>query len=129
MELNGYLQNGVIVLTDGVSLPESTPVTVTCGVDAITPPPQQRGKKRVQLPLVRSATPGTLHLTNAMIGEIFDEEEAAAGLLVEEPVYDDSPWTDEERDEMRAEALDHLGWEGMEVYQVDAQATGNGSRP
>jgi len=76
MELNGYVQNGVIVLTGGATLPEGTPVTVSCSVDGTTP---QTEKKRVQLPLVRSATPGTLHLTNAMIGEIFDEEEAAAG--------------------------------------------------
>jgi hypothetical protein len=32
-------------------------------------------------------------------------------------LYDDSPWTDEERDLLRAEAVDALGWEGMEVYQ------------
>jgi len=31
MELNGFVQNGVIVLTGGESLPEGTPVTVTCG--------------------------------------------------------------------------------------------------
>jgi hypothetical protein len=34
--------------------------------------------------------------------------------------YDDCPWTDEERDLLRAEALDALGWEGMEAYQDDA---------
>ena len=33
--------------------------------------------------------------------------------------YDDSPWTAEERDRLRAEAVDHLGWEGMEAYQDD----------
>ena len=77
MELNGFVQNGVIVLTGGASLPEGTPVTISCGVDATTPSPQ-REKKRVQLPLVRCADPGTLHLTNAMIGEIFAEEEASA---------------------------------------------------
>ena len=76
MELNGFVQNGVIVLTGGLSLPEGTPVTVTCSLAPVASQPE---KKRVQLPLVRSANPGTLHLTNAMIGEIFDEEEAAAG--------------------------------------------------
>ena len=33
--------------------------------------------------------------------------------------YDPRPWTDEERDLLRAEAVDALGWEGMEVYQDD----------
>lgn len=32
---------------------------------------------------------------------------------------DDSPWTDDERDAIRAEAVDALGWEGMEAYQDD----------
>ncbi|MFO0806858.1 MAG: hypothetical protein U0791_27445 [Gemmataceae bacterium] len=47
-----------------------------------------------------------------MPAEIFDQ--------LRESAYDDSPWTDEERDAMRAEALDDLGWEGMEAYQDDA---------
>ncbi len=32
-------------------------------------------------------------------------------------VYDAGSWTDEERDLVRAEALEALGWEGMEAYQ------------
>ena len=118
MELNGFVQNGVIVLTGGAILPEGTPVTVSCGADATASQPE---KKRVQLPLVHSDNPGTLHLTNAMIGEIFDEEEVAAGHVMGVSAYDDSPWTDEERDAMRSEALDDLGWEGMEAYQDDTQ--------
>lgn len=35
--------------------------------------------------------------------------------------YDDAPWTDEERDAVRVEALDSLGWEGMEAYQDKSQ--------
>lgn len=31
--------------------------------------------------------------------------------------FDDSPWCDDERDALRAEALDELGWEGMDAYQ------------
>ena len=123
MELNGFVQNGVIVLTGGASLPEGTPVTVSCGVDATTPPPVGE-RKHVVFPLVDSDSPGTLHLTNAMIGEIFDEEEASASRRVmEEPAYDDLPWTDEERDAIRSEALDELGWEGMEAYQVPDNST------
>jgi hypothetical protein len=33
--------------------------------------------------------------------------------------YDDDPWTDEERDRLRAEAVEALGWQGMEAYQDD----------
>ncbi|HJT79518.1 MAG TPA: hypothetical protein VJ739_20140 [Gemmataceae bacterium] len=33
--------------------------------------------------------------------------------------YDAGPWMDEERDLLRAGALDALGWEGMEAYQDD----------
>lgn len=31
--------------------------------------------------------------------------------------WDASPWTDEERDLLRAEAVEALGWDGMEAYQ------------
>lgn len=41
--------------------------------------------------------------------EIFDR--------LRELCYDDSPWTDVERDALRIESLDNLGWEGMEAYQ------------
>jgi hypothetical protein len=33
--------------------------------------------------------------------------------------YDAGPWTDEERDLLRAEALEALGWDGMDAYQDD----------
>jgi hypothetical protein len=33
--------------------------------------------------------------------------------------YETGPWTDEERDLLRAETLEALGWEGMEAYQDD----------
>jgi hypothetical protein len=33
--------------------------------------------------------------------------------------YDSGPWSDEERELLRAEALDALGWEGMEPHQDD----------
>jgi hypothetical protein len=33
--------------------------------------------------------------------------------------YDTGPWTDEERDLLRAEAVEALGWEGVEAYQDD----------
>ncbi|HVA51670.1 MAG TPA: hypothetical protein VNH11_35345 [Pirellulales bacterium] len=33
--------------------------------------------------------------------------------------YDAGAWSDEERDLLRAETLEALGWEGMEPYQDD----------
>jgi hypothetical protein len=76
MDLHGFVQNGVIVLSGGMSLPEGTPVTVSCNLE-----PGSRSlseKKRVQLPLVRTGEPGSLHLTNESIAEIFDEEDVAS---------------------------------------------------
>ena len=75
MELNGFVQNGVIVLTGGLSLPEGTPVTVTCGVDTTAPQPE---KKRVQVPLVRTGKPGSMNLNNERIAEIFNDEDIAS---------------------------------------------------
>jgi hypothetical protein len=31
--------------------------------------------------------------------------------------YDAGPWKDEERDLLRAETVETLGWQGMETYQ------------
>jgi hypothetical protein len=117
MELNGFVRNGVIELAGGATLPEGTPVTITCGVNAVTPSP---GKKRVQVPLVHSSNPGSLRLTNERIAEIIEEEDIEyARSVMKGPDYDDSPWTDEESEALRSEALDDLGWEGMEACQDD----------
>ena len=43
--------------------------------------------------------------------EVFDR--------MREHQYDASPLADDERDAIRAESLDALGWEGMEAYQDD----------
>jgi hypothetical protein len=76
MELHGLVQNGVIVLSGGLSLPEGTPVTVSCSLEPRLLSPSE--KKRVQLPLVRTGEPASLHLTNERIAEIFDEEDVAS---------------------------------------------------
>ena len=75
MELNGYVQNGVIVLSGGATLPEGTPVIVMCGVAA---PAVQPERKRVQVPLVRTGRPGSMNLNNDRIAEIFNEEDVAS---------------------------------------------------
>jgi hypothetical protein len=77
MELSGVVQNGVIVLTSGVSLPEGTPVRVSCD---IVPGPSSPAtdQNRVTFPLVHTGEPGSINLTNDRIAEILDEEEAAS---------------------------------------------------
>jgi hypothetical protein len=76
MELHGLVQNGVIVLSGGATLPEGTPVTVSCSLEPGSRPPSE--KKRVQVPLVRTGEPGTMNLNNERIAEIFDEEDVAS---------------------------------------------------
>jgi hypothetical protein len=76
MELDGFVKNGVIVLCGNQSLPEGTPVKVSCGLE---PKRSQRSEKKpVQLPLVQTNEPGSLNLTNERIAEILDEEDAAS---------------------------------------------------
>lgn len=44
-------------------------------------------------------------------------------LLSEEDIsYHAGPWPDEERDLLRTEALEALGWDGMEAYQDDERS-------
>ncbi len=76
MELHGIVQNGVIVLSGGRSLPEGTPVTVSCSLEPGSPPAPE--KRRIEFPLVRTGEPGSVNLTNERIAEIFDEEDVAS---------------------------------------------------
>ena len=73
MVVRGHVENGVVVLDGGPPLPEGAAVTVTYPA-AVAPP--AAAKKRVDFPLVRSARPGTIDLTNERIGEILDDEDA-----------------------------------------------------
>jgi hypothetical protein len=70
-------KRGVVVLDDNQSLPEGAVVSITY------PPPAPKGqaveRRRVQFPLVRSAHPASVDLTNERIAEIFDEEDAPPG--------------------------------------------------
>ena len=89
MEIQGRIQNGVIVLDDPVSLPEGVAVTVlipaldTSGASQLleTEIVCESGK----LPYVRGGNPGTWQLTNHMIAKIFDEEDVASmkGMLID----------------------------------------------
>jgi hypothetical protein len=76
MEVTGRVQNGAVVFDAGMSLPEGAQVTVSLRIG-----PKvyvAKNQKRVEFPLVRSSAPGSVHLTNAMIGEILDEEDASS---------------------------------------------------
>ena len=76
MEFPGHIQNGVVVFDDPASLPEGAAVTVT-----LSPQPKvrvARNQGRVAFPLVSSSAPGSVRLTNSMIGEILDKEDASS---------------------------------------------------
>ena len=75
MKLSGRLQNGVVVFDEALSLPDGTQVTVVVGSDLVIRRAQNR--KRVEFPLVPSSAPGSVHLTNEMIGQILDDQDAA----------------------------------------------------
>lgn len=70
MELSGRVHNGIVVLDGGAVLPEGVAVSV------IYPPradvQSTPHKLRLVFPLVRSANPGSLDLTNERIAEILD---------------------------------------------------------
>jgi hypothetical protein len=74
MTIPGRVQNGVVILEGDSTLPEGAVVSVYCPTAA---PPSSAGKVRIQLPLVRTGEPGTVHLTNQRIAEILDEEDVA----------------------------------------------------
>lgn len=75
MAIPGRVHNGVVVLEGGHALPEGTAVTVSCDVAPVLKKPVKR--KRVQLPLVHSENPGSVHLTNERIAEILNEEDVS----------------------------------------------------
>ena len=74
---HGHVHNGVVVLEGEAELPEGAEVVVSyLGPTAM---PTTAEKKRIQVPLVRTGQPGSVHLTGARIAEILDEEDAAPG--------------------------------------------------
>ena len=65
-----------MVLEGNSKLPEGAAVIVSYPAPAERVPAVE--KKRVQFPLVRSAHPGSVHLTGERIADILDEEDAPA---------------------------------------------------
>lgn len=76
MKFSGHIQNGVVVFDHALALPEGTPVTILVGVPLVVVRSQEN-RQRIAFPLVPSAKPGSVNLTNTMIGEILDDEDAA----------------------------------------------------
>jgi hypothetical protein len=73
MVIPGRVHNGVVVLEDGPPLPEGMAVTVLCNIAPAAETAKQ--KRRVELPLVPSKRPGTLHLTAERIAELLEEDD------------------------------------------------------
>ena len=76
MEISGRVQNGVVVLDGSASLPEGAAVTVTLRTKPVIR--MAESQKRVEFPLVPSSAPGSIHLTNEMIADILDSEDASS---------------------------------------------------
>jgi hypothetical protein len=79
MEILGRIQNGVVVLEGDSALPEGASVVVTYPASAANVTTTE--KKRSPFPLVRSANPGSVHLTNERIAEILSEAGSQGDVL------------------------------------------------
>ncbi len=76
MLISGCIQNGVVILQDGVTLPEGAAVTVVYCSPTMTAT-DGRPQGRIEFPLVRSARPGSIDLTNDRIAELLDDQAAS----------------------------------------------------
>jgi hypothetical protein len=74
MVVLGQVQNGVVVPEGDSALPEGAVVTISYGEP---PTKQTAGASRIQVPLVHTGSPSSVHLTGERIAEILDEEDAA----------------------------------------------------
>ena len=68
MNIRGHIHNGVVVLENAPPLPEGMPVTVQFPDPAV-----HSQRKRVELPLVPSANPGSIRLTAERVAELLGE--------------------------------------------------------
>ena len=72
MELTGHFENGVVVIDGGTPLPPDG-TTVTVSVPQLDFKPVKG--PRVEVPLVRTGSPGSVILTNEMIAEILQQDD------------------------------------------------------
>ncbi len=77
MEIQGRVENGVVVLEGDPQLPEGMVVTVSFPDPPPTEPPAPR--QRVSFPLIRTGRPGSLLLTAERIAEILEEDDVSSG--------------------------------------------------
>ena len=72
MVVQGRIENGVVVLSDAIALPNGAAVTVI--VPAIAPE-VGADQRRVQLPLVPSKTPGARQLSADDVAKLLSQDE------------------------------------------------------
>ena len=76
MGILGRVQNGVVIFDGPLMFPEGTEVIVT---SRSSPAIQiSKNPKSIVFPLIQSSEPGSIQLTNEMIGQIFDDEDIEA---------------------------------------------------
>jgi hypothetical protein len=75
MVIPGRVVGGVVVLEGEPILPEGATVIVSYEGPAGRAPAVE--KKRIQVPLVRTGQPASVHLTGDRIAEILDEEDVS----------------------------------------------------
>jgi hypothetical protein len=75
MVIPGRVHNGVVVVNGGLLLPEGTEVSVSYPVSPGGHP--SRSRERVQLPLIRSARPGSRQITAERVAELLEEDVSA----------------------------------------------------
>ena len=79
MVLHGRVENGAVVLSDGLSLPDGTEVTVI--VQPIRDSPAEKSSdrdRRVKLPLVAAKKPGSLRLNSEDVAEFLNDDDLSA---------------------------------------------------
>ncbi len=76
MIVPGRVQNGVVVLEGGATLPEGAAVRVSYHAGPVIHVSPIR--QPVQLPLVKTDRPGSVALTNDRIAEILNEQDASS---------------------------------------------------
>ena len=75
MVLQGRIENGGVVLTESVVLPDGALVTVILPANAET---RDRVERRVILPLVRSQSPGSRRLTGDDVAELLSQDDVSS---------------------------------------------------
>jgi len=78
MVISGHIENGVVVLEGGVTLPEGTQVVVSLPAAVALPPRADRPPKRMIFPIIPSKNPGSLDITAERIAETLSQQDASA---------------------------------------------------